>query len=122
MLHIATTLGTLRPLGLPITTLRLTIAARTGRGLATVTAPLRLTVGGASRHLLRRLAVTTSGLAVAAGLLTVGGTSRRGAAVGGSVIGGWLLATTAIAAGLLTVSTAGLRGLPIASRPTVGTP
>ena len=124
MLHIATALGTLRTLGLPITTLRLTVAARTGRGLSTttVTAPLRLPVGGASRHLLRRLAVTTSGLAVAAGLLAVRGTGRRRTTVGGSVIGGWLLATTAIAAGLLAVSTTGLRGLPIASRSTVGTP
>ena len=55
-------------------------------------------------------------------MLTVGGAGRRGAAVGGGIIGGWLLTTTAIATGLLTVSTAGLRGLPIARRPTVGTP
>ena len=54
-------------------------------------------------------------------MLTVGGAGRRGAAVGGGIIGGWLLTTTAIATGLLTVSTAGLRGLPIARRPTVGT-
>lgn len=55
-------------------------------------------------------------------MLTVGGAGRRGAAVGGGIIGGWLLATIAIATGLLPVSTAGLRGLPIARRPTVGTP
>lgn len=130
MLHIATALGTLRPLGLPIPALRLAVAARTGsRSLTTVTAPLRLTVGGTSWHLLRRLTVTTSGLAVTTGrlpiaarLLTVGGTGRRGAAVGGGIIGGWLLATIAIAAGLLAISTAGLRGLPIARRPTVRAP
>jgi len=48
LLHIATALGTLRTLGLPITALRLAITTRTGRSLTTVTAPLRLTVGGAS--------------------------------------------------------------------------
>ena len=68
MLHIATAL---RTLGLPITALRLAITTGTGRSLTTVTAPLRLTVGGASRHLLRRLAVTTSGLAVTTSGLAV---------------------------------------------------
>ena len=83
MLRIATALGALRPLGLPIPALRLAVATGTGRSLTTVTAPLRLTVGGTSRHLLRWLTVTTCGLAVttgrlpiAAGLLTVGGTGR----------------------------------------------
>ena len=71
MLYIATALGTLRALGLPITALRLAITTGTGRSLTTVTAPLRLTVGGASRHLLRRLAVTTSGLAVTTGRLPI---------------------------------------------------
>ena len=70
-MHIATALGTLRPLGLPIPALRLAVAAGTGRSLTTVTAPLRLTVGGASRHLLRRLPITTSGLAVTTGRLPI---------------------------------------------------
>ena len=55
-------------------------------------------------------------------MLAIGGAGRRGAAIRRGIIGGWLLATTAIATGLLPVSTAGLRGLPIARRPTVGTP
>ena len=55
-------------------------------------------------------------------MLAIGGAGRRGAAIRRGIIGRWLLATTAIATGLLPVSTAGLRGLPIARRPTVGTP
>ena len=68
MLHIAATLGALWALGLlPITALGLAIATRAGGHLpATIAAPLRLTVGGASRHLLRRLAVTTGRLPIAA--------------------------------------------------------
>ena len=55
-------------------------------------------------------------------MLAIGGAGRRGAAIRRGIIGRWLLATTAITAGLLTVSTAGLRGLPIARRPTVRAP
>ena len=94
---------------LPITALGLAIATRAGGHLpATIAASLGLSVGGTSWHLLRRLAIPTSGLAVTARLLTIT-TSCRGTAVRGSIISGWLLtATTAITAGLLTITTARL--------------
>lgn len=94
---------------LPITALGLAVTTRAGGHLpATIAASLGLSVGGTSWHLLRRLTIATSGLTVA--------TSCRGTAVRGSIIGGWLLATTAIATGLLTVTTARLLRLPIARR------
>ena len=73
MLAIAATLGALLALGLlPITALGLAIATRAGGHLpATIAASLGLSVGGTSWHLLRRLAIPTSGLAVTARLLTI---------------------------------------------------
>lgn len=118
MLTIAATLRALLALGLlPITALGLAVTTRAGGHLpATIAASLGLSVGGASRHLLRRLAIATGGL-------TVTTTGCRGTAVRGSIISGWLLAaTTAITAGLLTVTTTGLLRLPIARRGAIRAP